>query len=108
MVTCVSYRDNTNTLPRFLRVETYGVYFSSWWVDHAVFASAIASYTDSCKTLSHRFACDEFPFPIPSVYPTKKKKIHSMRFNPKEAWESVCVISRGDTSHHASPTVTRI
>ena len=31
-------------------------------------------------------------------------KIHSMRFNPKEAWESVCVLSVGDTSHHSSLT----
>ena len=31
-----------------------------------------------------------------------------MRFNPKEAWESVCVLSVGDTSHHASPTGMRM
>ena len=30
------------------------------------------------------------------------EKIHSMRFNPKEAWQSVCVLAGGDTSHHAS------
>ena len=28
-----------------------------------------------------------------------------MRFNPKEAWESVRVLSGVDTRHHASPTV---
>ena len=31
-----------------------------------------------------------------------------MRFNPKEAWESVRVLSGGDTSHHASPTDMRM
>ena len=36
------------------------------------------------------------------------EKIHSMHFNPKEAWESVRVLSGGDTSHHASPTVMRM
>ena len=34
--------------------------------------------------------------------------IHSMRFNPKEAWESVHVLSGGDTSQHASTTVMRM
>ena len=32
------------------------------------------------------------------------EKIYSMRFNYKEAWESVRVLSGVDTSHHASPT----
>ena len=36
------------------------------------------------------------------------EKIQSMRFNPKESWESVRVLSGGDTSHHASPTVIRM
>ena len=36
------------------------------------------------------------------------EKIHAIRFNPKELWESVCVLSGGDTSHHASPTVMRM
>ena len=36
------------------------------------------------------------------------EKIHSMRFNPKEEWESVRVISGGDTSHHSSPTVMQM
>ena len=31
-----------------------------------------------------------------------------MRFNPKEAWDSVRVFSGGDTSHHASPTVMQM
>ena len=31
-----------------------------------------------------------------------------MRFNPKEVWEIVCVLSGVDTSHHASPTVMRM
>ena len=31
-----------------------------------------------------------------------------MRFNPKEAWESVCVLSGGDTRYHASPTIMRM
>ena len=28
-----------------------------------------------------------------------------MCFNPKAAWQSVCFLSGGDTSHHASPTI---
>ena len=36
------------------------------------------------------------------------EKIHSMRFNPKETWQSVRVLSGGATSHHASPTVMRM
>ena len=36
------------------------------------------------------------------------EKIHSMRFNPKEAWEIVRVLSGEDTIHHASPTVMRM
>ena len=36
------------------------------------------------------------------------EKIHSMRFNPKDAWESVRVLYGGDISHHASPTVMRM
>ena len=28
-----------------------------------------------------------------------------MRFNPKEAWKSVKIISGGETSHHKNPTV---
>ena len=35
-------------------------------------------------------------------------KIHSMHFNPKEVLESVLILSGGDTSHHASPTVMRM
>ena len=35
-------------------------------------------------------------------------KIHLMRFNPKEAWDNVSVISGVDTIHHASPTVMRM
>ena len=31
-----------------------------------------------------------------------------MRFNPKEAWESVHVLYGGDTIHHTSPTVLRM
>ena len=31
-----------------------------------------------------------------------------MRFKPKEAWESVRVLSGGDKRHHASPTVMRM
>ena len=31
-----------------------------------------------------------------------------MRFNPKEAWQSVHFLAGGDTSHHASPTVVRM
>ena len=31
-----------------------------------------------------------------------------MRFNPKEAWESVLVLSGGDTSHPALPIVMRM
>ena len=41
-----------------------------------------------------------------SAYQAKKRNF--MRFNPKEAWESVCVLSGGYTSHHASPTVMRM
>ena len=36
------------------------------------------------------------------------EKMHSMRFNPKELWESVHVLSGGDTIHQASPTVIRM
>ena len=36
------------------------------------------------------------------------EKIHSMRFNTKEACESVLVLSAGYTSHHTSPTVMRM
>ena len=66
-MTHVSSRDNTDTLPHFLMVETHGVYFSDWWSDHADFASEIALCTASCKTLSRSFASDESPFPIPRV-----------------------------------------
>ena len=31
-----------------------------------------------------------------------------MRFNNKEAWESVCVLSGGHTIHHALPTVMQM
>ena len=31
-----------------------------------------------------------------------------MQLNPNKAWQSVCVISGGDTSHHASPTIMRM
>ena len=36
------------------------------------------------------------------------EKIHSMRFNPKDAWDSVCVLSEGDTIHNSSPTVMQM
>ena len=36
------------------------------------------------------------------------EKIHSMRFNGKEAWESVRVLYGRDTSHHALPVVMHI
>ena len=36
------------------------------------------------------------------------EKIHSMRFNPKEEWESIRVLSGGGTSHHALPTFIRM
>ena len=41
--------------------------FSAWWEDRADFASEMASYTDICETLSHSFASDDSPLPIPSV-----------------------------------------
>ena len=41
-------------------------------------------------------------------YAHQEETIHSMRFNPKEAWESVCVLSGGYTIHHVSPTVMRM
>ena len=31
-----------------------------------------------------------------------------MRFNTKEAWKSVKIISGGETSHHENPTITRM
>ena len=31
-----------------------------------------------------------------------------MPLNPKDVWESVRVLSGGDTSHHASPTVMQM
>ena len=34
--------------------------------------------------------------------------IHTMRFNPKKAWESVKVLAGGMTSHQKTPTVMRI
>ena len=43
-----------------------------------------------------------------SWYAHQAEKIHSMRFNPKEAWESFRVLSRGETSYHASPTVMQM
>ena len=44
-----------------------------------------------------------------SVWSTHQaEKIHSMRFNPKEAWEIVLVLSGGDTIHHNSPTIMRM
>ena len=36
------------------------------------------------------------------------EKIHSMRFNPKEVWQSVRVLSGGYTGRHAAPTVMRM
>ena len=36
------------------------------------------------------------------------EKIHYMCFNPKEACQSVCVLTGGETSHHASPTIIRM
>ena len=36
------------------------------------------------------------------------EKIYAMHFNPTEAWESVRVVSGGDTSHHASLPAMRI
>ena len=36
------------------------------------------------------------------------EKIHSMRFNTKEAWESVHILSGGYTSHHVLPTAMRM
>ena len=43
------------------------------------------------------------------VWPVHQaEKIHSMRFNHKEKWQSVRVLSGGDTSYHASPTIMRV
>ena len=36
------------------------------------------------------------------------EKIHSMRFNPKEVWESVCVLSGVDTSNNDLPTIMQM
>ena len=36
------------------------------------------------------------------------EQIHTMRFNPKTAWESVKVLAGGMTSHHKEPTVMRL
>ena len=36
------------------------------------------------------------------------KIIHSMRFTPREAWESVKILAGGMTSHHEKPTVMRL
>ena len=36
------------------------------------------------------------------------EQIHTMRFNPKTAWESVKVLAGGMTSHHKAPTVMRL
>ena len=38
----------------------------------------------------------------------KAEQIHTMRFNPKTAWESVKVLAGGMTSHHKAPTVMRL
>ena len=39
---------------------------------------------------------------------TPSKKIHNMSFNLKAAWESVKILTRGTTSHHAKPTIMRM
>ena len=36
------------------------------------------------------------------------EKIHEIRFNPKQAWESVKVLAGGKSSHHKAPTVMRL
>ena len=41
-------------------------------------------------------------------YAQQAETIHSMRFNPKESWQSVHIISGVDTIHHASPTVVQM
>ena len=34
--------------------------------------------------------------------------VHTMRFSPKEAWESVRILAGGMASHHEKPTVMRL
>ena len=67
-MTCVSSRENTNTLPRFLGVESHGVYISACWEYQASFLIVMASYTASCEALSRSFASDESLLPIPRVW----------------------------------------
>ena len=37
---------------------------SALWADNTDFASAMESYTASCKALSRSFASDDYPLPI--------------------------------------------
>ena len=36
------------------------------------------------------------------------EQIHTMRFNPKTAWECIKVLAGGTTSHHKAPTVMQL